>query len=371
MIFWVYTVVLVISAFVLSAICTWGMRELMKTLLPARSPNERDNHKMPTPRGGGVAVMIAIIGFLTVVNVDGYVLLALILLLTVSFADDLSSLSGSLRIAVHAVCALLLVSTFNHSFFIEHLKMLPLLDVLHPYMHYVSVAITALALIWFMNLYNFMDGVDEITVVETVAISAGVGLVAFMQADISQNVGAEALIVIAAMLGFWMFNRHPATVFLGDSGSIPLGALLGWVLLHLASEGYWLVALLLPAYYIVDATLTLLWRMVSGQEFWKAHSQHAYQSVVKGGRPHRAATLPIAILNVGLIGLAFIALSQPQYALYALALGYLSSLFLCAVFWAMPAKKPEAEKEPESQPLGSIQLKPEEYEDVTEGNALS
>lgn len=370
MIFWVYTIVLVISSFVLAAICTWGMRELMKAMLPARTPNERDNHKEPTPRGGGVAVMVAIIGFLTVVNLDGYVLLALIALLAVSFADDLTNISGSMRIVVHIICALLLVSTIDHGVFITYLNMMPFSDMAIPYMPYVSVVFTASALVWFMNLYNFMDGVDEITVVQTVSLAAGISMIAFMQPDISQNIGAEALIIIAAITGFWLFNRHPATVFLGDCGSIPLGALLGWMLLFLASRGYDIVALILPAYYIVDATLILLWRILTRQAFWKAHSQHAYQAVVKGGRTHRAATVPVALLNTGLIMLSYIALTQPQYAISALILAYASSLLLCAIFRSIPAKK-EVVEEDASHALGSIELNAKEYQDITPDNALS
>jgi UDP-N-acetylmuramyl pentapeptide phosphotransferase/UDP-N-acetylglucosamine-1-phosphate transferase len=369
--FWVYTIVLMISAFLLSATCTWGMRELMKTMLPARQPNDRDNHQQPTPRGGGVAVMVSIIGFLSVVNIDGYVILGLIFLLLVSFADDISSLSRKLRFAVHLACAGLIATTINHTSFVGWLMHVPLLDVLHPYMHYVSVTVVAGILVWFMNIYNFMDGVDEISVLQTVTIALGVGGIAFIQPNISQNIGAESLIIIAGILGFWIFNRYPSSIFLGDSGSIPLGALLGWLLITLAAGGYWVPAVLIPAYYVVDATLTLMWRMVSGQAFWQAHSQHAYQTVVKGGRSHRAATIPIALINIVLLGLTYIAVTQPQYGLQTLVLGYGAALLLCMIFWVMPAKKPVVKADLPAQSLGSIELRSDEYEDVTAGNALS
>ena len=132
------------------------------------------------------------------------------------------------------------------------------------------------------------------------------------------------------MAGFLPWNWSPARIFLGDVGSVPLGYLLGWLLLLAAIEGAWAAALILPAYYLADASLTLLRRAARGEKVWRAHRQHAYQRAVRGGLSHRWVAGALAALNLVLIALAV--LLAPDWPWAALAAAGLAVFGLLAYF---------------------------------------
>jgi len=138
------------------------------------------------------------------------------------------------------------------------------------------------------------------------------------------------LTLAAAALGFLVWNWPPAKIFLGDVGSVPLGFLLGWLLLKLAAGGDWAAALILPLYYLADATITLARRAIRGERVWRAHRQHYYQRAVQGGRSHARVSAGIGATNLMLVALAVLSLTQPWIALglaglvTALLLGWLS-----------------------------------------------
>jgi UDP-N-acetylmuramyl pentapeptide phosphotransferase/UDP-N-acetylglucosamine-1-phosphate transferase len=151
-----------------------------------------------------------------------------------------------------------------------------------------------------------MDGIDGIAAVEAIGIGIGlyaIGLV-FMKATAAHG---QALTIAATMAGFLVWNWHPARIFLGDVGSIPLGLLLGWLLLGLAANGQWAAALILPLYYLADATLTLLRRLLRGALIWQAHREHFYQIAVQRGHSHARVSGAIALVNAVLACLAFAA----------------------------------------------------------------
>src|SRR5260370_7281407 len=133
-----------------------------------------------------------------------------------------------------------------------------------------------MALVWFVNLVNFMDGIDWMTVAEFVRLTARVVLRGQL-ATVPPPSTILALALLGAMLGFAPFNKPVAKLFLGDVGSLPVGLLLGWLLLQLARGGQPAAALLLPLYYLADATVTLIRRATAGEPFWQAHRSHFYQ----------------------------------------------------------------------------------------------
>ena len=147
-------------------------------------------------------------------------------------------------------------------------------------------------------------------------IGIGIALLAYLEpvAGLDPWLGASAA---AAMLGFLWWNRPPARIFLGDVGSIPLGFLLGWLLLKAAAAGHWAPALILPLYYLADATVTLLRRAVRREKVWQAHREHFYQQAVRHGRDHGAVSAAVAGANLALIALAALALVHPWPALAA------------------------------------------------------
>ena len=157
--------------------------------------------------------------------------------------------------------------------------------------------------LWFVNLVNFMDGLDLVTVAEVVPITATMILLGWLgEFPAFSSIVAAAL--CGAMLGFAPFNRPVAKVFLGDVGSLPVGLLLGWCLLQLAWRQHLAAALLLPLYYLLDATVTLLRRMVRHEKFWTAHRTHFYQRATENGFTVPRIVAEILVLNVILAALA-------------------------------------------------------------------
>ncbi|MHA1568589.1 MAG: MraY family glycosyltransferase, partial [Alphaproteobacteria bacterium] len=160
--------------------------------------------------------------------------------------------------------------------------------------------------LWFINLFNFMDGIDGMAGGEAVSLGLGLFLLSTFAA-LDPSIGDPALLAIAAGLGFLVWNWHPARIFLGDVGSVPLGFLFGWLLLGAAARGYWAPALILPLYYLADATLTLLRRLARGELVWRAHREHFYQCAVQRGLSHAEVVLAVLAANAGLVALALAA----------------------------------------------------------------
>ncbi|MEO5335379.1 MAG: glycosyltransferase family 4 protein [Magnetospirillum sp. WYHS-4] len=254
-------------------------------------PNERSSHALPTPRGGGLAVTAVLVGAWAWVGPPGIamVLLPAMLLAAVSWADDLWTLAARWRLLaqVLAVAAVLALWPAERGYFFGGL--LP---------GFLDTLAAGLLWIWFVNLYNFMDGIDGITGVETLSIGTGAALVAVL-AGLNVEVFLCATTLAAVAMGFLWWNWHPAKVFLGDVGSVPLGFLVGWLLLYLASRGQPVAALVLPAYYLADATITLTRRAWRREKVWEAHREHFYQKAIRlRGRSH--ASVSLSVLGGGL-----------------------------------------------------------------------
>lgn len=260
-------------------------------------PNERSSHTAPTPRGGGWGLLPplwaawATIAWLTG-DLDGIgpVLVASALLAIVSWADDISAVAALPRLLAHGLAVTVGLATLPSDALVFQ-GLLPLA---------ADRVLAGLGWLWFVNLYNFMDGIDGITGTETVCIGAGLALVGVLSGIGSQLAG-YGLAMAGAALGFLAWNWRPAKVFMGDVGSVPLGYLTGWLLLAAAMNGLWLPALILPLYYLADATLTLLRRLVRGERFWQAHRQHFYQRAVDRGLGHDRVVLAILATNALLL----------------------------------------------------------------------
>ena len=289
--------------FIVIATATLGGTGALLPFLRSRAildhPNERSSHKTPTPKGGGITLMAVILATWICIGVylDSSVFLTWVLpgvafvLAGLSWIDDLRGLPQITRFAVQtaAVSIILLLRPESEEFF---QGLLPsTLDAL----------VAGIFWIWFINLFNFMDGIDGITGIETIIIGVGIAITSEGQSTLMGGMLASA----AACFLWW--NWHPAKVFMGDVGSVPLGFLLGWLLLDLASNGYWTVAIILPAYYLADSTVTLIRRALKGEKVWLAHRQHFYQQAVHRGLSHANVTLKIAFVGALLINLAWLA----------------------------------------------------------------
>ncbi|TFV80789.1 glycosyltransferase family 4 protein [Bradyrhizobium frederickii] len=260
-------------AALICACITWQSMPLLQRYALAR-PNARSSHKIPTPQGAGIAVIAATL-LVAAAWTHGAIPLALIgsavLIAVVGLVDDIRPLPVLLRLVLQAAAVAAVVFTAP-----EGARIVPAL----PFA--LERGLILLAGIWFVNLVNFMDGLDLMTVAEVVPVTAALGLLGWF-GDLSPSAGLLATALCGAMLGFAPFNRPAAKVFLGDVGSLPIGLLLGWCLLELAWHGQPAAALLLPAYYLADSTITLLRRIVRREPFWSAHRTHFYQRATDNG----------------------------------------------------------------------------------------
>jgi UDP-N-acetylmuramyl pentapeptide phosphotransferase/UDP-N-acetylglucosamine-1-phosphate transferase len=261
-------------------------------------PNERSSHASPVPRGAGMIltpVLVAAVGGIGIYGPNppaSAVALAVITaaLGLVFWLDDRRGLPILIRLVaqIAAIAAALYVMRDAGPFF----------GGAFPF--WLDRALAGFLWLWFVNLFNFMDGIDGIAGTETAVIGAGAGVVAAL----SGAAGGLSLIgvaLVAAATGFLWWNWHPAKIFLGDVGSVPLGFLLGWLLLLLAGHGQWAAAAILPLYYLADATLTLLRRILRREKFWRAHRQHFYQRAARGRLGHAGVTIAVAVCGGALV----------------------------------------------------------------------
>jgi UDP-N-acetylmuramyl pentapeptide phosphotransferase/UDP-N-acetylglucosamine-1-phosphate transferase len=222
---------------------------------------------------------------------------AAIVLMLVGFADDIYGLPILPRLAVQAVAVGAVVLTLPPD--------------LHAMPGHFSVAVERAVIffagIWFVNLYNFMDGLDLMSVTETVAISVGV-LALSLLGLIPVWFGWVSAALIGGMLGFAPWNKPPAKLFLGDAGSLAIGLIVGTVLVHVAGAYALTAALILPLYYLMDASVTVIRRLVRVPRFWEPHRDHFYQMGTNNGHSVSQIIRKIALLDAGLVVLAVTAI---------------------------------------------------------------
>ncbi len=307
-----------LAAAALSAGLNRALRPLFLRYTLAR-PNARSSHAAPTPQGGGIGVVVASLagGLGGAWLATSTLPVALVVVAVSALAlgvlggiDDARPLPAGLRLAVQALAVGAVVVWASPG------RVLP-----DPVPLAVERAILILAGLWWVNLVNFMDGIDWITVAEFVPMT--LALTAFGLAGLLSGPGTLlAAALLGGLLGFAPANRPVARLFLGDVGSLPVGLLSGWLLLDLAASGALAAALLLPLYHLADATLTLALRLARRERVWKAHRSHYYQRAT-AQLSVAAIDAHVAGLNLVLTGLAAVTVLWPHPAIVggALALG--------------------------------------------------
>jgi UDP-N-acetylmuramyl pentapeptide phosphotransferase/UDP-N-acetylglucosamine-1-phosphate transferase len=288
------------SAALLSAAVISAIHPLLVRYALAR-PNARSSHRIPTPQGAGIAVVTVtlLVAGVAIGLLSGMTTLVLptlfgatLVIATIGAIDDIRPMPVTPRLFLQAACiACILVAIPGD---MQIFQSLPL---------WIERTALLLAALWFVNLVNFMDGLDWITVAEVIPVTAAlttIGLFGVM--PLSTTLIAAAL--CGAMLGFAPFNRPVARMFLGDVGSLPIGLLLAWCFLELAFANHLAAAILLPLYYLADATVTLLKRLLRGEAVWLAHRSHFYQQATDNGFSVLDVVRRVFMLNVLLALLA-------------------------------------------------------------------
>lgn len=309
----IFAVAAAVSAGIILALLPWLKRHALA------HPNSRSSHRQSTPQGGGIAVVAATIAVATGAIAIGLepaldlnslwpVFSATALVAVVGAFDDIRTIEVVPRLLLQAIAVAIMIAGLP-----SELRVLPFIPWL------AERALLLLACLWLVNLTNFMDGIDWMTVAEFVPITAGLTLIGMLGALPIQGI-VVALALCGGLIGFAPFNRPVARIFLGDVGSLPLGLLFGWLLVLMAGNGYFAAALVLPLYYVADATLTLLRRIVKREPFWQAHRSHFYQLATDRGFSVPAIVGRVFVTNLALVALATASVLWPGALSAAIAL---------------------------------------------------
>ena len=293
----------IVSASIVIVLRPWLQRYALAT------PNARSSHHEPTPQGGGIAVIAATIIVASVTlfasgdameTTVAAIFVCAALMAFVGAADDVRPVPVMARLLFQALIIAGVI------YFIP-----PGLQIFPSCPGWIERSMLVLGGLWFVNLVNFMDGLDWMTVAEVVPITAALAVVGWLGA-LPPSATIVTLALCGAMIGFAYFNRPVATIFLGDVGSLPIGLLLGWLLLSVAMTGHLAAAVLLPLYYLADATITLLRRLIRREPVWQAHRTHFYQRATDGGFTVTQVVARVFFVNVALAALAMWTVIAPS-----------------------------------------------------------
>lgn len=262
-------------------------------------PNARSSHKTPTPRGGGISFVVAFVAGMLVMGAAGFVAWPVVCgvavagawIALIGFLDDHGHIQARWRLLAHFIGA---------AWGLYWMGGAPALSIagLPLAAGWLLNIAAAFYLVWLLNLYNFMDGIDGLASVEAICVTVGASVLYVLTG--AGDASLAPMLLAAAVLGFLIWNFPPAKIFMGDGGSGFLGLTLGILSLKAgwqAPELFWAWAILLGV-FIVDATVTLLRRLIHGEKVYEAHRTHAYQYASRQWGSHVRVTLTVLAINV-------------------------------------------------------------------------
>lgn len=318
--------VLMVLTFLISTLITWHLSRPTATLYIVDKPNERSLHTHPIPVSGGIGILIAFIVASTLslywfhmpsTQFFAWVGLCSLLVAVISFIDDCHPVSAFYRLAIHFFAACLLL--WQNNWWITQLSLPHGILIKISFLQY---GFSLLFIVWMTNLYNFMDVMD--------GFAGGMTLFGFGTLAILGGLAEQMLfmtmnlLIVCATSGFLLFNFPPARIFMGDVGASTLGFLAATFILwgyHTHVFPLWM-ALLVFSPFIVDATVTLLKRLLQGEKIWTAHKSHYYQRLVQLGWGHKRTVLWEYVLMFVCSSSAILASYLPAYAQWSLLIGW-------------------------------------------------
>ncbi|WP_341748105.1 UDP-phosphate alpha-N-acetylglucosaminyltransferase [Candidatus Tisiphia endosymbiont of Dascillus cervinus] len=305
---------LFLLSFIATSFLTWLLISSLPSFGVVDIPDPRRAHSRITPRGGGLAIVIVVIialiayeYFSTKTLINSIKIVPLLLIISsISFLDDLISIPIFVRLIFHIICSTIAIFLFLFPVVLFHHE-LPL---------YIDFMLSIIGLIVFLNIYNFLDGIDGISGAESIHLSITILILCYLKSDIIINTNfiiVLNIIILACSIGFLIFNWHPAKIFLGDVGSISLGFLLGLCLLLISASSVHLfvASSIASLYYLADGGLTILIRLVNKEKIWQPHLKHFFQKAVRNGKSHKEVVSRIIICNILLMVLSIISLYFP------------------------------------------------------------
>lgn len=306
---WMILVLIIFASFVLTELLR--RYTLSKNLIDI--PNARSSHTVPTPRGGGLSIVVVFlisISFLIPRSEDTFFSLlgAGVLISSVGFWDDHSHIPAKWRLLAH----------FTAAFWI--LYWLGGIEEFHVFNYsvnlgFVGLVVVAFLLVWLLNLFNFMDGIDGIAASEAIFVSCAGAFFSWLYG--LENIVLIALILAATTMSFLLLNWPPAKIFMGDVGSSFLGLVLGIIAYASILDGVsvWIWIILLGV-FLIDSGVTLLRRILNREKWYEAHCSHAYQHAAKRWG-HKRVTISVIVINLSwLFPLAYISYRLPNYGLW-------------------------------------------------------
>ncbi|WP_075174706.1 MraY family glycosyltransferase [Acinetobacter indicus] len=322
--------------FILTLLFTGYMRHyaLKKNIID--NPNERSSHSIPTPRGGGVAVVCSYLLALAMLIYSQQLTLQIGLTLMAAgfviallgFLDDHGHINSMLRLAVHFLVAIGVVMSLGGFSEVTAFNGLQL--------GFIANIIAVLFLVWLLNLYNFMDGINGIASVEAITTVVSMAILYYV---VNTTLNSDILWLLAAcVFGFLLWNFPKAKIFMGDACSGFLGLTLGILALIALKENLalfcaWIICL---GVFVVDATYTLIKRVLSGYKMYDAHRSHSYQILSRKCGSHTPVTLAVAAINLlWLFPIAYMTVTQAwAYPEWAVLIAYMPLLIVAIKFKA-------------------------------------
>ena len=333
---------LFIVALFLTALLTGWLRRYALAASLIDIPNARSSHQLPTPRGGGLSIVIVfLLGLLALFGLNVLPSSALwalsaagLIVAITGFLDDHGHIAARWRLLVHFSAAAW--GLYCLGGLPPLILPVPGFDVVALDLGWLGQILAVLYLVWLLNLYNFMDGIDGLASIEAITVSVGAALLYALQAELSALWTVPVLLAITVS-GFLVWNYPPAKIFMGDAGSGFLGIILGL----LSIQAAWLCPLflwswlILLAVFITDATWTLFRRLLRGDKVYQAHCSHGYQYAARFYGSHKNVTLAVAVINLTwLLPLALVVALKHINAGLGLLLAYLPLILLVIVFRA-------------------------------------
>jgi Fuc2NAc and GlcNAc transferase len=322
--------------FILSIVASWILSGALRRYALKNSlldlPNERSSHSLPTPRGGGVAIVVTFITCMIILYVGEYIARATLIgvvgaglvVALIGFWDDHGHISARWRLLAHLVAAVWGVYWFGG------FPSIVLWGDIGLDLHWLGHFLAVIYLVWLLNLYNFMDGIDGIASIEAVTVLASSVLLFWLFVPNAES-WIVNLILLCSVLGFLAWNFPPAKIFMGDAGSGFLGIVLGLLSIQAAGfnpDFFWAWLILLGA-FIVDATVTLVRRVFRGEKFYEAHRSHAYQYASRKFAAHKPITLAVGFINLfWLFPMALLVMANLLNGLVALMIAYMPLVYV-------------------------------------------
>lgn len=296
-------------------------------------PGPRSSHKIPTPRGGGLAIVVCSLflgayfyfsglvqfGFIMSITIGGVIIAA------IGLIDDIREVSPWLRLIIHFCAAGIGMFFMKYYGGITHF-------IFPPDMPWLDLFFSLFIWVWLINLYNFMDGIDGIAATEAICVFLAASLILFFKGD---SFSYLLIMFAASCSGFILWNLPPARIFMGDVGSGFLGYVMGALVIFGNGSGklnIW-VWLILLGVFLVDSTFTLIRRILKGEKWYGAHCSHTYQRASRIWKSHGTITLSVLAINCfWLFPLAAVANKWPNVGSVIMTLSFIPLIFIAVYF---------------------------------------